>query len=204
MLWMHFYKFVAYLSLYCVSFHIFTFSDKYILYERFLFSVNLLIRTIKVHLPSPFITYGYGHLYFVVTVMCFSRGEYDLCHGRNLENQDKEVSCEAPEEEALSVSPQCLTLHFRYTPHWVYYWKTWSSSLMAERRMPPWCAGLGSELRSRFHERTILLWFLGIILRVLRFEVSVYNVYITNHFCSLGGGGGEMGLKNKKDVQVKK
>jgi hypothetical protein len=43
--------------------------------------------------------------------MCFSRGEYDLCHGRNLEDQDKEVSCETPEEEALSVSPQCLT-HF--------------------------------------------------------------------------------------------
>ncbi len=30
--------------------------------------------------------------------------------------------------------------------------------------------------RSRIHERTILLRFLGIILRVLRPEVSVYNV----------------------------
>jgi hypothetical protein len=36
--------------------------------------------------------------------------------------------------------------------------------------------------RSRIHKRTILLWFLGIILRVLRVEVSVYNVYITNQF----------------------
>ncbi len=36
--------------------------------------------------------------------------------------------------------------------------------------------------RSRIHERTILLRFLGIILRVLRLEASVYNVYITNQF----------------------
>ncbi len=38
----------------------------------------------------------------------------------------------------------------------------------------------------------ILLRFLGIILRVLRLEVSVYNVYITNQFqttFSAGGGG---------------
>ncbi len=34
--------------------------------------------------------------------------------------------------------------------------------------------------RSRIHERTILLRNLGIILRVLRLEVSVYNFYITN------------------------
>jgi hypothetical protein len=33
------------------------------------------------------------------------------------------------------------------------------------------------------------LRFLGIILRVLRLKFSVYNVYITNHFCSGGGGG---------------
>jgi hypothetical protein len=33
--------------------------------------------------------------------------------------------------------------------------------------------------RSRIHERTISLRFLGIILRVLRLEVSVYNVYGT-------------------------
>ncbi len=34
--------------------------------------------------------------------------------------------------------------------------------------------------------------FLGIILRVRRFDVSVYNVYITNQFkpLLLGGGGG--------------
>ncbi len=44
--------------------------------------------------------------------------------------------------------------------------------------------------RSRIHERTILLGFLGII--VLRLEVFVYNVYITNQFRSTfaqrGGG----------------
>ncbi len=33
---------------------------------------------------------------------------------------------------------------------------------------------------SRIHERTISSRFLGIILRVLKLEVSVNNVYITN------------------------
>ncbi len=49
--------------------------------------------------------------------------------------------------------------------------------------------------RSRIHERSISLRFLGIILRVLRLGVSVYDVYITNQFqttFALGvGGGGE-------------
>jgi hypothetical protein len=36
--------------------------------------------------------------------------------------------------------------------------------------------------RSRIHERAISLRFLGIILRVLRLEVSVFNVYIINLF----------------------
>jgi hypothetical protein len=47
-------------------------------------------------------------------------------------------------------------------------------------------------LSSRIHERTISLRFLGIILRVLRLEASVYNAYITNQFqttFSQGGGG---------------
>jgi hypothetical protein len=39
-----------------------------------------------------------------------------------------------------------------------------------------------SGTRSRIHEHTISLRFLGIILRVLRLEVSVYNVYSTNQF----------------------
>jgi hypothetical protein len=38
------------------------------------------------------------------------------------------------------------------------------------------------EARRRIHERTISLRFLGINLRVLRLEVSVYNVYIINQF----------------------
>ncbi len=39
---------------------------------------------------------------------------------------------------------------------------------------------LGVELsKSRIHERTISLRFLGIILRVLRLEVSVYYTMIT-------------------------
>jgi hypothetical protein len=47
--------------------------------------------------------------------------------------------------------------------------------------------------RSRIHERTISLRFLGIILRVIRLEVSVYNVFITNQFqpTFARGGGGE-------------
>ncbi len=49
------------------------------------------------------------------------------------------------------------------------------------------------QLSSRIHERTISLRFLGIILRVLRLEVSVYHVYITNQFQTTfarrGGGG---------------
>jgi hypothetical protein len=36
--------------------------------------------------------------------------------------------------------------------------------------------------KPKINKRTILLRFLGIILRVLRLEVSVYNVYITNQF----------------------
>ncbi len=36
--------------------------------------------------------------------------------------------------------------------------------------------------RSQIHGRTVSLRFLGIILRVLRLEVSSYNVYITNQF----------------------
>ncbi len=42
---------------------------------------------------------------------------------------------------------------------------------------------------SRIQERTIVLRFLGKILRVLRFEISVYNVYITNLLLKEGGGG---------------
>ena len=52
---------------------------------------------------------------------------------------------------------------------------------------------LDEKARIRIHERTITLRFLGIILRVLRLEVSVYNVYITNQFQTTfaqGGGGG--------------
>jgi hypothetical protein len=48
------------------------------------------------------------------------------------------------------------------------------------------------ETRNRIHERTISLRVLGIILRVLRLEVSVSNVDLTNNFKPLllprGGG----------------
>ncbi len=47
--------------------------------------------------------------------------------------------------------------------------------------------------RNRIHERTISLRFLGIILKVLRLEVSLYNVYITKQFQSFFAQGVEGG-----------
>ncbi len=49
----------------------------------------------------------------------------------------------------------------------------------------------------RIHERKISLRFLGIIFRVLRLEVSIYNVYITNQFQTIfaRGGGSKIRLK---------
>ncbi len=63
---------------------------------------------------------------------------------------------------------------------------------------------------SRIHERPISVRFLGIILRVLRLEVSVNNVYTLQTTYSfkallLGGGGGghnplvEMTVNSKKE-----
>jgi hypothetical protein len=47
--------------------------------------------------------------------------------------------------------------------------------------------------KREIHERTILLQFLGIILRVLRLEVPVYNGYITNQFQTTFAQGGKGG-----------
>jgi hypothetical protein len=51
--------------------------------------------------------------------------------------------------------------------------------------------------RSRIHDCTILLMFLGIILRVLRLEVSVYKICSTNQFqttfAQRGGGSNSVG-----------
>ncbi len=49
---------------------------------------------------------------------------------------------------------------------------------------------LTALIRSRIYERTISLKFLGIILRVLRLEVSVNRVYITNQLQTFARGGG--------------
>jgi hypothetical protein len=38
------------------------------------------------------------------------------------------------------------------------------------------------QTRSRIHKHTVSLRFLGIILRVFRLQVSVYNVYIANQY----------------------
>jgi hypothetical protein len=47
--------------------------------------------------------------------------------------------------------------------------------------------------RSRIHEHTVSLKFLGIILRVLRLEVSVLNVYTTNYFQTIFAQRGRRG-----------
>ncbi len=44
---------------------------------------------------------------------------------------------------------------------------------------------------SRIHERTISLRFLGIILKLLKIEVSLYDVYITNHLQTTFAHGGK-------------
>jgi len=46
--------------------------------------------------------------------------------------------------------------------------------------------------------------FLGIILRVLILEVSVYNVYVTNqsnYFCLMEGGGEEVKPVSRNDCE---
>jgi hypothetical protein len=53
----------------------------------------------------------------------------------------------------------------------------------------------GYKGRSRINEHIILLRFLGIILKVLTLEVSVYNVYMTKKCQTTfawGGGGGNL------------
>ncbi len=55
------------------------------------------------------------------------------------------------------------------------------------------------QYRSRIHERTISLRFLGIILRVVKHEVSVHNVYITNKFRTTFNQGGR-GVKPLVEV----
>ncbi len=61
--------------------------------------------------------------------------------------------------------------------------------------------------RSRIHERTFSLRFLGIVLKVLRLKVSVYNVYTSFKQLMLrGGGGGDPlveGTVNSKEETLK-
>jgi hypothetical protein len=56
---------------------------------------------------------------------------------------------------------------------------------------------------SRIHEHTISLGFLGMILRVLRLEFSVYNFYITTQFQTTFARGGDplvqMTLNSKEE-----
>jgi hypothetical protein len=69
---------------------------------------------------------------------------------------------------------------------WVNYTASWNFSLGD-------ILVLCFQTRSRIHERTISLRFLGIILGVLILEVSVNNVTLQTSFKPLllrGGGGG--------------
>jgi hypothetical protein len=50
--------------------------------------------------------------------------------------------------------------------------------------------------RSPIHEHKYLFSFLGIILRVLRLEVSINNVYITNQFQTTFAQGGRVAVKS--------
>ncbi len=61
-----------------------------------------------------------------------------------------------------------------------------------ERAIGPLTYGLCTcyASRNRIHERTISLRSLGIIFRVLRLEVFIYNVYITNQFQTIFAKGG--------------
>jgi hypothetical protein len=63
-----------------------------------------------------------------------------------------------------------------------------------------------NSVRIQIHERTTLLRFLGIILRVLILAVSVYNVYITNQFQTafIQGGGGWVKSVSKGDCELQK
>ncbi len=65
----------------------------------------------------------------------------------------------------------------------VYLWVSGIRNYPLWRNRRP--EGWNCDTRSRIYERTISLRFLGIILRVLSLEVSVYNVYITNQFQTL-------------------
>jgi hypothetical protein len=60
--------------------------------------------------------------------------------------------------------------------------------------------------RSRIHERTVSLRFLGIILRVLKLEVSVYNGYnykpVSTHNLLGVRGGGVSRIRYRDDCEI--
>ncbi len=66
-------------------------------------------------------------------------------------------------------------------------------------------SGMLTIARSRIRELTISLRFLGIILGVLRLDVSVYNVHITNqcqtNFTQGGVGGGGVKSDSRGDCE---
>jgi hypothetical protein len=66
------------------------------------------------------------------------------------------------------------------------------------------CLFIDILYRSQIHERTISLRFLGIILRVLRLEVNVFNVYIQNQFQTTFAEGGREGRGGRGKKCVKR
>ncbi len=83
--------------------------------------------------------------------------------------------------------------HYSYEPK---LWIEWQILNAKKGIVQAFRTALIIANRNRIHESTISLRFLGIILRVLRLEVSVYNVYITNQsqttFAVWGGGGSKI------------
>jgi hypothetical protein len=69
------------------------------------------------------------------------------------------------------------------------FFRTTKARPIENRLIPPLLPVDSTE--AEFTKRTILLRFLGIILRVHRLEVFIYNVYITNQFQNTLAQGGE-------------
>ncbi len=95
-------------------------------------------------------------------------------------------------------SPVVLPLPFPLVHHYPSPFPVWKSTCTYVYFFVQ-CVRGGGQLdkempQSPFPEAEFMnIQFLGIILRVLRFEVSIHNVYITNQFqttCPWGGGGG--------------
>ncbi len=100
---------------------------------------------------------------------------------------------EVPNVLSMYDLDDCVVLRCRW-PKWPNSYQELMTLVTSRmRNHPGWLF-----TRSRIHERTISLRFLGIILRVFRLEISVYNVYITNQFQTTFA----QGVKGVKSVSI--